>query len=647
MSARRFAFFAALALFVMFIAANITANSWFRSWRLDLTENQLYSLSRGTQETLNDLSEPVELTLYYSRDAAAPSPQLGAYAARVREMLQTFAARSHGRVRFVEVDVEAFSEAEDDAVEAGIEPIRPYEGADPIYFGLIGANAIDDQRVIPFVDPQREGFLEYEITRLIYELENPSRTRVALITSLPIDPAAAARPGAPAGGQSVFATELGRLLDVTRLAPDFTEIPDVDVLAIIHPGALSQAQLYAVDQFVLRKGRLFLALDPASMVSMQSAGFDPFNPVAPAPASSTLEPLLGRWGVTMTPGVVLDREGALEVTVQDPATGQEGPMPQPLFFSVPAAQLDREDLMTAWLRRQINFGLAGSLSASERDGVEVIPLIRTSGQTMRMSAQEAMMQPSPIDIMNRWPSASGRIETIALRLSGNLETAFPEGRPADEPAPVIEGEAPPPAAELPAPEEPAEPLARSATPAEIVIVADTDFLEDNFYVDPRNGVTAADNASFALNAIDVLGGSDALVSLRSRAPSVRRMDMVDDMEAEAERRIRRRQEELQGELAETEARLAALQERGRGSGFFSGNLGAELTPEENAEIERFRAQVVEVRGELRRTERDLRGDIDRLETIVVFINIWLAPLLIATAGLFFFWRRQRRGRVRR
>jgi ABC-2 type transport system permease protein len=648
MSARRFALFAALALLVMFVAANVTANSWFRSWRLDLTQDHLYSLSRGTQQTLDDLSEPVELTLYYSRDAAAPAPQLGAYAARVREMLQTFAARSHGRVRFVEVDVEAFSDGEDDAVAAGIEPIRPYEGADPIYFGLIGANAIDDQRVIPFIDPQREGFLEYEITRLIYELENPDRTHVTLITSLPIDPAAAANPRAPAGGQSVFATEMGRLLDVTRLAPDFTAIPnDTDVLAIIHPGALSQRQLYAIDQFVLRKGRLFLALDPASMLSMQSTGFDPFNPVAPTPVSSALEPLLGRWGVTMTPGVVLDREGALDVPVQDPATGQQSQMPQPLFFSVPADQFDREDLMTAWLRRQINFGLAGGLRASERDGVEVTPLIRTSGQTMRMSTQEAMMQPSPFDIMNRWPPSSGIVETIALRLSGNLETAFPEGRPAEEPAPVIEGEAPPPVAEPPAPEDAAEPLTRSATPAEIVIVADTDFLEDNFYVDPRNGVTAADNASFALNAIDVLGGSDALVSLRSRAPSVRRMELVDEMEADADRRIRRRQEELEGQLTDTQARLDALQARGRGSGFFSGNLGAELTPEENAEIERFRAQVNEVRGELRRTERDLRGDIDRLETIVVFINIWLAPILIAAAGLFFFWRRQRRGSARR
>lgn len=646
MSGRRYALFAAIAIFIMFVAGNVVANSWFRSWRLDLTENHLYSLSPGTQTVLNDLSEPVQLTLYYSRDAAQPLPQLAAYASRVREMLQTFAARSHGRVRFVEVNVEPYSEQEDDAVEAGVEPYRPYQGADPIYFGLTGSNAIDDKRTIPMFDPQREPFIEYEITRLIYELENPDRVRVALITSLPIDPAAAADPRMGASGQSVFATEMGRLLDVTKLAPNFTEIPDVDVLAIIHPGVLTAQQLYAIDQFVLREGRAFVALDPASLMAQQSGGFDPFNPVAPPPSSSSLEPLLSRWGVTMQPSVVLDLEGALPVQVQDPSTGQPMQAPQPLFFAVPESGLDREDLMTAWLRRGINFGLAGGLSWSERDGVEVTPLVRSSGRTMRLPAEAALARPSPYDILNMWPQTGGRIETIALRVSGNLETAFPNGRPAEEAAPVVEGAPPAPVTPAAPAEEPAAPLARSATPAELVVVADVDFLADDFYVDPQSGGAAADNASFALNAIDVLGGSDALVSLRSRAPSLRRMDMVEDMEADAQRRIQRRQEELQGELQETEARLAELQARGRGSGFFSGDLGAELTPEENTEIERFRARVVEVRGELRSAERDLRGDIERLQALVIFINIWLAPLLIAGAGLFLFWRRQRRGRAR-
>lgn len=646
MSARFFALLAALALAIMFVAANVTANSWFRSWRVDLTESRLYSLSPGTQRTLDELTEPVELRLYYSRDAAALLPQLQAYAARVREMLQTFSARSHGRVRFVEINVEPFTEEEDEAVEAGMEPLRPYQGADPIYFGLTGANAIDDRRTIPAFDPQREPFLEYEITRLIYELEHPDRTRVALITSLPIDPAAAVGPGFGPGEQSVFAAEMGRLMDVTKLAPDFAEIPDVDVLAVIHPGQLTPQQAYAIDQFILRKGRAFIVLDPASLMAEQAGGgFDPFNPVAPAPTSSTLEPLLAQWGVALTPGVVLDLEGALPVQVQDPQTGQAGQAPQPLFFQVPAEQLDREDLMTAWLRRGVNFGLAGGLTWSERAGIEVRPLARTSGRTMRMPAAEAMMRPSPFDIVQTWPQGGGRVETVALRLSGTLETAFPEGRPAALAPDGEDGAEPaaPPATPAPPPStEEAAPLSRSQTPAEIVIVSDVDFLADDFYVDP-SGAAAADNASFALNAIDVLGGSDALVSLRSRAPSVRRMDLVEDMERDAQRRIERRQQELQEELRETEARLAELQARGRGSGFFTGDLGAELTAEESAEVERFRARVVEVRGELRRVERDLRGDIDRLEALVVFINVWMAPLLVAAAGLFLFWRRQRRG----
>ena len=640
MNGRRFALFASIALFVMFVAGNLIANSWFRSWRLDLTEGGLYSLSPGTQRTLNELSEPLEITLYYARDAAAPLPQLQAYAARVREMLMTFEARSRGRVRFNEINVAPYTEQEDAAVEAGIEPVRPFEGADPIYFGLTGANAIDDRRTIPVFTPEREAFLEYEITRLIYELEHPNRTRVALITSLPIDPAAAADPQFGAAGQSAFAGELGRLMDVTKLAPDFAAIPDVDVLAIIHPGPLTQRQLFAIDQFILEHGRAFIALDPASLSAEQAAGgFDPLNPAGPAPTASTLEPLLSSWGVSVTPTVVMDLQGALPVQVQDPVTGQMQSAPQPLFFVIPAEQLDREDLMTAWLRRGVNFGLAGSISASAREGVlQATPLARTSGRTMRLTAAEALARPSPFDLLRDWPQAGGRIETVAMRLSGTLETAFPEGRPsADAIEPTPEADATPPATETPAPLIP-----RSLTAAEIVIVADVDFLADDFYVDPRSGASAADNAAFALNAIDVLGGSDALVSLRSRAPSLRRMDMVEELERDAQRRIESRQEELQSELQETERQLADLQQRGRGSGYFSGELGAELTPEENAALERFRARVVEVRGELRRVERDLRVDIDRLQALVVFLNVWLAPLLVAGAGLFLFWRRQRR-----
>jgi ABC-2 type transport system permease protein len=623
MSARRFALFAALAFFLMFVAGNLIANSWFKSWRLDLTENHLYSLSEGTVRTLDGLTEPVELTLYYSRDGAATAPQVQAYGARVREMLQSFAARSHGQVRFVEVNVEPFSEEEDQAQEAGVEPVRLVEGGDPFYFGLVGANAIDDKRTIAFFDPQREAFVEYEITRLIYELENPDRTRVGLITSLPMDPAAAQQ---MQGGQPLFASEMGRLMDVTKLAPDFTDIPDVDVLAIIHPAPLTPAQAYAIDQFILRKGRAFIALDPASLMAQQSQqqSFDPFNPVPQqALTASNLDPLLPRWGVELSRDVVLDLENALPVQAQD-ENGQPTQMPQPLFFRVPAAQLDREDLMTAWLQRDINFGLAGGLNVSPRPGLEAHNLAWTTSQTMRIPAAMAMMRPSPQQLLQQWVPGARR-ETVAVRLTGTLESAFPNGPP--EGAALLEGQ---------------QALTQSATPAQLVIVSDVDFLADDFYVGPQGAV--ADNASFALNAIDILGGSDALVSLRSRAPSTRRMELVERMEADAQRSIQRRQQELQTELDETEQQLSELQARGRGSGFFSGDLGAELTPEERGAIDRFRERVVSVRGELRGVERDLRRDIDNLKAAVVFVNVWLAPLLIAAGGLFLFWRRQRRAK---
>jgi len=630
MSSRRFALLAALAFFAMFVAGNLIANSWFRGWRLDLTANHLYSLSPGTRQVISaeELSEPIELTLFYSRDAGARYPELQAYAARVREMLQTYEATARGRIRFVEIDPKPFSEEEDRAVEAGVQPVTVQQGADPIYFGLSGANAIDDRRSIPFFDNAREPFLEYEITRVIYELQNPDPSKVALITSLPLDPAAAANPQFPGmERQSAFAQELGRFMSVEKLAPDFTEIPaDARVLAIIHPGPMTPAQMYAIDQFIMRTGRAFIALDPASMTSAQMAG-DPMTAMmGGAHTSSNLAPLFTAWGLSMTPEVVADGGAALPVQTQNPA-GQTVQAPQPLFFRVDGDRLAQGDLMTAPLQRGLNFGMAGGLTWSEREGLTVTPLARTTGETMRMPPEQALMRPSPFDLMQSW-SPSARVETVALRLSGPLTTAFPNGPP--------EGAAPLPAGQ--------QTLTRTTQNAEIVVVADSDFLADDFYVDPQRGASFADNGAFALNAIDILGGSQALVSLRARAPSLRRMELVENLANDAQRRIEQRQQQLQTELQQTETRLQELRARGQGSGYFAGDLGAELSPEERTEIDRFTTRVTEVRRELRSVGRDLRADIDTLKALVVFVNMWLAPLAVAGAGLFLFWRRQRRAR---
>jgi ABC-type uncharacterized transport system involved in gliding motility auxiliary subunit len=604
MSARRFALIVALALLVMVFAGNVIFSRLGQGLRLDLTENQLYTLSPGAKQTLDELAEPLVLTFFYSREAASEYEELSAYAARVREQLQFFAARSRGMIELKEVDPIRFTEEEDQAVAAGIQPLNPERGADPIYFGLVGANAVDEKVTIPVFSPQREQFLEYEITRLITELEAPRRGKVAVISSLPLDPMLGFNPmtGAVEPPLGIIA-ELQRGHEVEFLPADFVGIPDdVGVLAILHPRQLNDAQLYAIDQFILKKGRAFIAVDPASpVIAQRGAG----QMGGGAPQASSLARLLNAWGVSVSADVVLDLEGAISLGPQAP--------PQPLFIQVTADRLNKDDLSTASLTRAINFVAAGAITSANTPGVTVTPLARTTPNTMRLSADQALMMPQPEQLLATW-QPTGKQEVIAARISGALQSAFPNTQGA---------------------------LASSATPAEIILVADADMLDDRLYVQ-EGGAPVRDNGSFVVNAIDLLGGSPALVSLRSRAESLRPLTVIEEMRAQAEQDVFAKEEALKTEVADTERRLQELQAKGAGSGLLTGAPGAELSPAEAEELERFRNRLVELRQELRGVERTFRVDIDRLQGWLMFLNVWLPPLLVAGLGLFVFWRRQRR-----
>jgi ABC-2 type transport system permease protein len=600
MSARRYALIFALALLVVFVALNVIVSRLTPGARLDLTQSQLYSVSKGTRDTLKGLAEPVELTLYYSREAGENVPQVRAYAARVRELLQSYVGMSGAKVRLREVDPLRFTEAEDRAVEMGLQPFNP-GGGDPIYFGLVGANAVDERIAIPFFAPQREAFLEYEITRLISELEQPRRLKVAIVSSLPLSPDIARDPRmSQQSPQPYWLQELARLSDVQILQPGFTAVPeDAALIAVIQPWALSEGEQRAIDQFIMAKGRAFIALDPASIVS-QAQGAPPLPPTV-----SALDPLLASWGVAISRDVVLDREGALYLGPDQP--------PQPLFLDIAADRMNRADLVSTALTRGMSLVAAGAITNAPVAGVTITPLAKTTANTMRLPANQAQMLPPGQMLLSAW-APTGRRETLAVRISGPLTSAFAGA-----------------------------PIAKTKSNAEIILIADADFLDDRLYVDSREG-PQRDNAAFLLNAIDQLSGSDALISLRSRAPSLRRLTEVDKMRVAAQARVAEAQQKLQQELAATEQRLAALQSKGAGSGFFQGNLGAELSGEERREIERFRARIVDVRGQLREVERSFRVDLDRLQGVLMLVNVWLAPILVILAGVFVSWRRRRRAR---
>lgn len=610
MTRRGFAWFMAGVLCAAFLAANALAGIALRGARLDLTADRLYTLSDGTRRVIAELNEPIDLTFYYSAEVAARYPTIGAYAARVREMLQSYAGRAGGKIRIHEVEPARFSEEEDAASAAGVVPAET--GGETLYFGLAGANAADEHAAIPAFSPAREAFLEYDITRLIAQLEAPTRSEVALISSLP----------ATGGDHALlFFSELSRGTRVQILPRDFTAIPDsATVLAVIQPWPLNQAQLYTIDQFLLRKGRAFIAVDPAA-VTWDEGLASPFGPPPTVEPTSDLNGLLSAWGVSVSADVLADGANALSVRTAD-ALGRAGEAPQPLYFKAPAAQMARDDLITAALSRQINFAAPGAIAVTGVSGVTATPLVSTSRQTMRFSAQAALARPSPQDVAREF-RPSGHAETIALRLSGIGQSAF--------------GAAPPLGVGATAH------LAKSSRPAEIVIVADSDFLNDAFYVSEARA-PFADNGAFALNAIDLLSGDDALVSLRSRAPSARPLVMIERMRGDAGARLSATQERLRKEIDDAETRLANMQRAGNGA--FGGALGAERTDSERAEADRFRARVLDLRNELRASERDFRRGVETLQGWVIFVNVWLAPLLVVVAGVFVFWRRRSRAEGR-
>lgn len=639
MSRRAFLIAGVAALLVLFAAANIFAAVGLRGVRVDLTEHQLYSLSPGARAVLTDIAEPIDVTLVYSRTRAQDFAAIRAYGARVIEMLRTFEAVADGGLRVRIVEPEPFSEEEDQALAAGLNPLAA-RGGDPLYLGLIAENAVDERRVVPFFSPQRENFLEYDLVRLISELEQPTRGVVAMISGAPLES------GGPPGGFSRASAplfiydQLLRSYDLRVLDRDFTAIPaETEVLLIIHPWPLSPEQAYAVDQFALETGRMVVLTDPdLRLASASLGGFAP----APTETASNLPDLFAAWGVDFdVDSVVLDFEGALRVRADE--DGRPVELPYPTWIGVPPDAMDAEDLATAPLQRGLRVATAGRLSQADGATTDFTPLVTTSSFSKLAPVEQVRGDPPPSVLLEFLVGDPPQETfTLAARVSGPITTAFPDGPPeapvdVDAPADVVD-----PAPDADAENEPT-PLHRTMGTAEIVVVSDADLLDDAFYVtdNPLLGpTTSRDNADFILNALDVLTGSADLVSLRSRAGSERPMTRIETLRTQADARFFAEEDALEGELAEAEARLVELREAGGGSGVLRRD-DPETLAAEQAEFARVQAVILETRARLRAVQRNLRADIDRLEAIMTALNVWLAPLVMVALGIWVFIARRR------
>ena len=605
-----------LAAVLIFAGLNLASWRWLGGARADFTANGLYTLSTSAKRVVQRLIEPVEIELVYSRVLGADFPAIRAHADRVRQLMAEIAAQSEGKVKLREVEPEAFSEEEDRVAAAGLSP-APTNGGEPLYFGIIGRNTSADNITIPFLAPERDALLEYELVRLISQLDDPAPPKVAVLSSL-----LAYQLHPTEQGSAFMLREGARAYEIVIVEEGFRALPDdTDVLLMVHPPAMDEWQSYVIDQFLLNKGAALIAIDPVSRAAIvQQDG---------APVASSLGRIARMLGLTEQREAVADSTIALPVNV-DIGGGRTMQVGQPLFPGPPPALMSRDDVITADLSRPINFGAPGRLIVQPPAGVTFEPLVSTSIEAALLPAEMAASDPGPRQVLEAY-QPSGAQQALAGRLAGPLRSTF-TGPPvvADEDDPVL--------AELRRQEMARQPpfVADSQRDAQIILVADSDMFDDSFFVHPQSGQPLADNAAFVLNALDNLGGDPALTELRSRAPAARPMARVDELREAAKTRLFAEQERLEALLKAAEARIGELEARRAG--------GAASAPEELAEINEYRVQAAEIRGQLRGVEREFRRDIDALESQLVFLNVWLPPILVGLAGIgVFFWRGRRRG----
>jgi ABC-type uncharacterized transport system involved in gliding motility auxiliary subunit len=611
-----------VALAVLFLAVVMLSNVGLRGMRVDLTQNRLYTLSRGTQQVLAELKEPVNLYFYFSREAAAKqAPLLMPYATRVREFLEELAARSNGKIHLRIVDPQPFSDDEDRAGEFGLQSLQS-GGGDALYFGLAGTNSTDGRSAIPAFQADREEFLEYDVAKLINELGTPKKPVIGLISTLGMQGQFNPMTGQMGDPWPIY-TQLEELFTVRSLTPDTDHIDqDVDVLMLVHPKHLAQKTLYAIDQFVMRGGRILLFVDPNA--GGDTSGQDPSNPMAGMMAdhSSDLEPLLKAWGVDYDPTKVI---GDLELGLEVRTNMQSPPVRHIGILGLGHDDMDHKDVLTASLDK-INLATAGWVAARPGAKITFEPLLLSSTSAAPIPAQRFNALTDPSTLRDGFKPTGIRY-ALAARITGPVDSAFPQGPPPDEKAP-----AGPPAAHL----------TKSAQPANIVIIADTDMLMDYMWVQmhevfgQRVAQAFANNGDLVANILDNLSGSSALISVRGRATFSRPFERVEALRRQADDRLRSKALELQTELQQTETKLTELQNKR------NDQSSVMLSPEQEAELKRFVAEKARVRKQLRETQRGLDVDIDRLDSWLKVVNIAIAPLCVAVAGVIILSLRRRR-----
>ena len=612
---------------LVFVAAVTANNTLLGGLRFDLTENDLYTVSPGTRALLSSIQEPINLYFFFSDTETADIVPLRNFATRVRELLEELEAAAGGNLNLNVIDPLPFSEDEDRATQFGIQPINLGIGQ-TIYFGLAGTNSIGEEETIGIFNPDRERFLEYELAKMIYSLARPDRVVVGLLAGVSM--AAGFDPQTQRMTEPwVIYTQAGQLFEIRTLTPSMTSIDeDVDVLWLVHPKGLESSTLYAIDQFILRGGRAMIFLDPFAEIDMASAGMDPA--ALAAGSGSNLEPLLGAWGIGFSAGeVVGDNRYALSIST---GLGLR-PARHLALLGITAEAMDGEDVVIDGLS-SLNIGTSGHFTVLEDSTAELQPLLTSSTEAALRPSIPVQMLADPETLQDGF-APTGESYVLAARLTGPLSSAFPDGPP-EETVPDAGGDTDSEATPVPADH------VASTEDANLILVGDVDILSDRLWVQVQNflgqqlATPFASNGDFVINALDNLSGSAELIGIRARGTYSRPFTRVEALRREADAQFRQTEQVLQAELAETESRLGELQAARTDEGSLL------MSPEQQAEIQRFLDQQVRIRQDLRAVQRNLDRSIEQLGIVLQLVNIVLVPLLLTVLALIVVGVRRKR-----
>ena len=600
-------------LLILFLSVNVLSSGWLTSARLDLTKDKLYTLSESTIKLLKDVKEPVTFRLYLSGGLAQAVPHLGIYANRVRDLLLEYQSVSNGKVKLEVLDPAPFSSIEDRAVAAGLRGIPAVSGGDNMYFGLVGSNTTDDIETIPFIQIDREAFLEYDLSKMLYALVTSKPTVVGIVSTLPTDgtmkvtATGRQEPVAP----YVVRNQIGELFKTRFLGKEIDEVPsDVNVLMVVHPKNQSARTIFAIDQYLLAGGKAIIFVDPfAEVEGMQG------QMLGSTIGGSSFDKVFKVWGIEYDINTVVgDRLSARKVL---PEAGNR-PIEYLPWLELRGPSLDRSSPITSGID-VVALASAGHLSVKDNSSLKITPLLISSPGAGLIDSKKVQGFRNPKKLLREF-KADKKQFILAGRVTGSVQTAFPDGVPApgkDQDGKLVE----------------VNPwkrpiLAQSESPLDVIVVADADILADRFWVIMRDfagqrvPVPTANNGDFVLNSIEALAGSSSLMELRGRGSASRPYKVLQDIQKTASQKFEEKERALRQTIAKTEKKLQQLRRRNPES-------SAKVVSErDRREMEKMQREILGFRSELRKVRRSLTQDYQRLEMQLWFLNIALVPILL-------------------